>query len=60
MKYKYFAVDKKGNNIVGYETAENSINLLKSLKKNNLYCIKFYKINDSRLKKYFVRFHIKT
>lgn len=55
MKYKYFAVDKKGNNIVGYETAENSINLLKSLKKNNLYCIKFYKINDSRLKKIFCK-----
>ncbi|GAA0115917.1 type II secretion system F family protein [Clostridium senegalense] len=55
MKYKYFAVDKKGNNIVGYETAENSINLLKSLKKNNLYCIKFYKINDSRFKKIFCK-----
>ncbi|WP_061994848.1 type II secretion system F family protein [Clostridium sp. ATCC 25772] len=55
MKYKYFAVDKNRNNISGYETAENSIELLKYLKKNNLYCIKFYKIKDSKLKKIFCK-----
>lgn len=48
MKYKYIAVDINNNKIKGCISADNSIDLLKQLKREKLYCLNYYVRKENR------------
>lgn len=45
MEYKYLAVNRNGSIKKGYEYAENNLELLRLLKRKELLCIKYSKVN---------------